>query len=226
MKTAKLSGKLYSKTNYMALEQKFNILLCSFITLVILLIIPSDSVASEGTIELRSTGNEPYRCYAASIRMLEPEYRILFTCKFILYPAEEDVFNYIMWANPIEGTRPVKLGLIGQGRGEFKTRVPFTNLFVTTEVSRDAKTPTGRVVMTGGVNKIMFLEEVQEYEPTPTLSAQEKETSPTPTGIAGSQTGATTRDKILTAFKRAGVAAVVAIIALVGLIFVITRSRG
>ena len=214
------------KEKMQSINNLFKMLIVAICVMAVSLIFPKNTSASEGTIELRGTGVEPYRCYATSIRMLEPEYRILFTCKFILYPAEEDVFNYAVWASPIEGTKPVRLGFIGQGRGEFKTKIQFSSLFVTTEPTKEVKTPTGRVVMKGNVEPITFLEEVKEYEPTPTLS-DEKRTNLTPT-VTGQQETATvsTKDKILTAFKRAGVAAVVAIIALVGLIFVITRSRG
>jgi hypothetical protein len=195
-----------------------------FLLSVFFFVRPNVVFASEGTFELKSTGNEPYRCYAVSIRMLEPEYRILFTCKFILYPAEENVFNYVVWATPTDGKKAIKLGTIGQGRGELKTKTPFSNLFVTTEISKDVKTPTGRVVMKGNVNPIQFLEEAKQYEPTPTIAqiTTNKNISPS----VSPATSQTTREKFLTAFKRAGVAALVAIVALVGLIFVITRSRG
>lgn len=204
----------------------FKLTICGLVLFIVShLVNPLSVFASEGTLELKSTGNEPYRCYAASIRMLEPEYRILFTCKFILYPAEENVFNYVVWAAPLDGKKAVKLGLIGQGRGEYKTKTAFSSLFVTTELSKDAKTPTGRVVMRGNVSPIQFLEEAREYEPTPTTSQVISDKNVTPS-ITQDATTQTTKEKLLTAFKRAGVAALVAIVALVGLIFVITRSRG
>lgn len=194
-----------------------------------LMLYPRTTFASEGTVELRSTGTEPYRCYAVSIRMQDPEYRILFTCKFILYPADENVFHYVAWATPEGNGRDVRLGTIGVGRGEFKTKNKFTSIYVTTEVNKDTRNPSGRVVMKGNVEPIGFMEEVKYYEPTPTMSTEENqdnsELSVTPTEDTQNTT-TSTKDKIFTAFKRAGVAAVVAMVALAGLIFVITRSRG
>lgn len=204
----------------------FKLIICGLVLFIMSLLVGPPSVsASEGTLELNSTGNEPYRCWASSVRMLEPEYRILFTCKFILYPAEENVFNYVVWSTPLDGKKAVKLGLIGQGRGEFKTKIAFSDLFVTTEISKDVRTPEGRVVMRGNVSPIQFLEEAKEYEPTPTTSQVIIDKKVTP-GVTQDATTQTTKEKLFTAFKRAGVAALVAIVALVGLIFVITRSRG
>ena len=81
--------------------------------------------ASEGTVELRSTTVEPYRCWAASVRMQNQEYRIPFTCKYLIYPADENIFNYVVWATPKEGGNPIKLGTLGLGKGEFKTKKSF-----------------------------------------------------------------------------------------------------
>jgi len=160
--------------------------------------------------------------------MLDPEYRILFTCRFILYPADENIFYYVAWATPVEGQRDVRLGTIGVGRGEFLTKTRFKGLYVTTEEDKDPRTPSGRVVMRGDIEPIEFIEEVSDYEPTPTITInQEKEISPSsPKDSNETASEESTSGKIFSAFKRAGVAAIVAMIALAGLIFVITRSRG
>ena len=117
-----------------------------------LLVFAGKTLASEGTIELESVTGAPYRCFAASIRMQNLEYRIPMTCINLIYPADENIFNYILWATPSAGGNPLKLGALGLGRGEYKTKTSFSSLFVTTESNKDTKTPSGRVVMRGDID--------------------------------------------------------------------------
>src|SRR3989344_285347 len=180
--------------------------------------------ASEGTVELRSTTVEPYRCWAASVRMQNQEYRIPFTCKYLIYPADENIFNYVVWATPKEGGNSVKLGTLGLGKGEFKTKKTFTGLFVTTEASKETKTPQGQTVMKGDITPVEFLEEAST--PTPTPGEEEKEKISEEEKTETPQENLTTRQKLLLALRRAGIAALVALVAIIGLIFVVTRSRG
>src|SRR3989344_3310400 len=112
-----------------------------------LFLLAEKAFASEGTVELRSTTVEPYRCWAASVRMQNQEYRIPFTCKYLIYPADENIFNYVVWATPKEGGNPIKLGTLGLGKGEFKTKKSFTGLFVTTETSKDTNAHLGLTVI-------------------------------------------------------------------------------
>ncbi|OGM10023.1 hypothetical protein A2Z67_01695 [Candidatus Woesebacteria bacterium RBG_13_36_22] len=181
--------------------------------------------ASEGTVELTSQTNEPSKCFAASLRMQNLEYRILFSCHYLIYPVDETTFNYVMWATPQKGGNPVKLGTLGLGKGEFKTKTPFTSLFVTTESKKDTKTPSGSVVMRGNIKSIEFLE--GETTPTPTSSPESDQVQ---NGEEVKQEEVkqelTTKDKLILALKRAGIAALFALVALIGIIFVISRSRG
>jgi hypothetical protein len=195
---------------------------------ITLLLAAKVAFASEGTVELSSTSSEPYRCFVVSIRMKSLEYKIPFSCRNLIYPADENIFNYIMWATPEEGGNPVKLGALALGKGEFKTKTTFSDLFVTIERSAGTKTPTGRVVMRGDLLPIEFLEEVTTPTPTPEEEAEE-EISPGDEGgeeLEEPQEELTTRQKFVLALRRAGIAALFALIALIGLIFVITRSRG
>lgn len=194
-------------------------------TLGTLFLVVRNAIASEGTIELRSTGSESYRCFVASIRMKDLEYRIPFSCRNLIYPADENIFNYILWATPIEGGNPVKLGALALGKGEFKTKTTFSSLFVTIERSSETKTPTGRVVMRGEVKPIKFLEEVETPTPTPSKKEAE-EITPGEEVMEEPQQELSTRQKFLLALRRAGIAALFALVALIGLIFVITRARG
>src|SRR3990172_7673898 len=200
--------------------------LFSAFIIVGLFIFVKEIVASEGTVELRSTGTEPYRCFVASIRLKNLEYRVPFSCRNLIYPADENIFNYTMWATPVDGGNPVKLGALALGKGEFKTKTTFSNLFVTIERSSGTKTPTGRVVMRGDVMPIEFLEEVETSTPTP--EEELEEITPGEEGEVEQETQEqlTTRQKFVLALRRAGIAALFALIALIGLIFVITRSRG
>ena len=181
--------------------------------------------ASVGFVEMRPTNNESFRCHASSYIMQNGEYRILFNCLNLIYPADENLFNYVMWATPIGGKAALKLGLIGLGRGEFKTRTPFSQLFITTEKSKDTKTPQGRVVMRGNITPIEFLEEAEEetsLTPAPTSGEEQISQAPEEKPLES----LTTREKFSLALRRAGIAALVALVALIGLVFVITRSRG
>jgi len=202
--------------------KKITSVLVLFLISLALSVVVSKVRASEGTIELDSVTGAPYRCFAASIRMQSLEYRIPTTCVNLIYPADENIFNYVLWATPVTGGNPVKLGTLGLGRGEYKTKTSFSNLFVTTESNKDTKTPAGRVVMRGDVNEILFLKEAvtptpeDEEEITPTEGEEETVEPET----------LTTRQKLGLALRRAGIAALFALVALIGLIFVITRSRG
>jgi hypothetical protein len=130
-----------------------------------------------------------------------------------------------MWATPQEGGDTIKLGALGLGRGVFKTKRPFTNIFVTTERTRDVKTPQGPTVMRGNVRSIEpFFEAVATPSPTP--SPDSEEVDETDQEVSEEPQALTTREKFLLALRRAGIAALVALVALVGLIFVVTRSRG
>lgn len=184
-------------------------------------VVAKKAVASEGTVELDSVTGDPFRCFAASIRMQNLEYRIPVTCINLIYPADENIFNYVLWATPSEGGNPVKLGTLGLGRGEYKTKTSFSNLFVTTEASKDTKTPAGRVVMRGDVEEISFLRDAvfPTEEPDEDITPAEGEEEEQPAEL-------TTRQKLGLALRRAGIAALFALVALIGLIFVITRSRG
>lgn len=181
------------------------------------------TIASEGTAELVSITNEPTKCYAASLRMQNLEYRILYSCRYLIYPVDETIFNYVMWATPKDGSKTIKLGTLGLGKGEFKTKTPFTALFVTTESKKDTKTPTGQVVLRGNVEPIKFLEE--ELTPTPTPSEEEEQATESEAEEETTK-AMTTKDKLVLALKRAGIAALFALVALIGVIFVVSRSRG
>lgn len=197
----------------------YHYLTISIISLAIFLAfnIKIDSVrASEGTVELESATTDNYKCYASSIQMMDLTYSVLLTCRNLLYPAGEDIFNYTLWATPTDGKNPVKLGALGLGRASFKTKVSFSNLFVTIEKNSKNKTPSGTTVMKGDVEKITFLDE--EVKPTsPQEEEPEEEITPTPSRSA--------RDRLVSGLKRAAIVSLIALGSLIGLVFILTRKR-
>jgi len=147
-----------------------------FILAATLLFFAKTLKASEGVIEIVSTTDDVYRCWASSVRMQNQEFRIPFTCRNLIYPANDNVFNYVAWATPQNGGETIKLGALGLGRGEFRTKKAFANLFVTTERSKDVKTPQGTVVMRGNVESIEpFFQEGPTATPTPSTEGGEEE---------------------------------------------------
>lgn len=192
-----------------------------FVLLVLFILSKNSVLASDGTIELRSTTGDPSRCYAASLLMEDWHYTVIVSCRDLIYPGEYGLVNYVLWTQPTDGSSPANLGLLGYGKATFRTLKAFSSLFVTIEGQVGGK-PTGRIVMNGTVNPVTFLERPSPVTPTPTpelkgdgeTSQEKQDAQPT-----------STKDKLFLALKRAGIAALIALVALIGLIFVVTRAR-
>ncbi len=182
--------------------------------------------ASEGTIEMRSSTREAYRCYASSVLMQDQNYTILVSCRELIYPAGNEVFSYVLWAQPADGSAPRRLGELGYGRLQARMNVPFTSLFVSTEANPGVGKPTGPIVMRGDVTPIRFLDRATTPTPTSINASGDTSSSDTSTTLTPTPGGQSTTSKIGTAFKRAGLAALLALLALIGLVFAITRARG
>lgn len=186
-----------------------------------LLLIATKVSASEGIFEIRSTTREPYRCFASSILMQDLNYSISISCRDLIYPAGNTIFTYVLWAQPVEAGNPRRLGELGYGRLATRWNVPFNQLFVTTEQDAGVGKPTGPVVMRGNLQQITFLD--RATTPTPTTVGE------APAGtedITPSQAPASTGAKLVTALRRAGLAALLALLAVIGLVFAITRTKG
>lgn len=198
------------------------------ISVFLFLFLAESVFASEGEIFLRSTTGETYRCWASSIRMQDGQFRISFSCRNLVYPAGENIFSYVAWAQPTDGGNTIRLGVLGLGKGIFTTRRAFTSMFVTTEENRDARNPTGQTVMRGVAEPIAFLEEAPTPTPAPgeQPGAEEPEQMQQEMAEEEMPEELTTREKLFLALRRAGLAALFALVALIGLIFVVTRSRG
>jgi hypothetical protein len=174
--------------------------------------------ASEGRVELRSTTGEDYRCDATSFYMENSSYNILIGCRGLIYPPDEDLLNYVVWATPEDGGNPQRLGELGVGKALFRTRESFSSLFVTTEQNKSTRSPEGKTVMRGTIVPISFLE--KPTTPTPTPEEQESE-------IVQEQDTSelSTKDRLLLGLKRAGLVSFFALLAVIALVFVITRPR-
>lgn len=128
-------------------------LICSGIMVLGLFLITSkDTQASEGHITLLSTVGKPTECDVKST--LLGDYNLLISCSDLTYSVSEDLVYYVVWANPLSGGNAMRLGDLGLGRALLKTKVPFSDLFVTQEKTKNPKLPTGSTVMRGGVTTI------------------------------------------------------------------------
>jgi hypothetical protein len=193
-----------------------------FLTLILattLFLASKNSVsASEGTFELRSTNQYTYRCFAASLQMQSLNYNVAVSCRDLIYPVDTTIFSYILWANPADGSKPVKLGPLNLGKAVFNVKPAFASLFVTTEQNPNTKDPNGAIVMKGSIIPISFLEKPGTPAPTAAPGEETSEGTPTPKPAVS--------QRLLTGLKRAGLASALALIAILGLVFVLTRPRG
>ncbi len=191
------------------------------------LLTPNSALATEGTFEIRSTTRDQYYCWGASLYMPYNKYRLIVGCADLVYPPipREAYKFYMLWANPIDNSKPMRLGQLGGGTGEFHVIKPFDELFVTLEYSDKTKDPSNIVVMRGVTQPIQSLLRRTTPTPTPTIEASE-ESTPTSEEAVVDTSELSTREKLVLALKRAGIAAVIALVVIVGLVFVVSRSRG
>lgn len=190
---------------------------------VISLLSPGKALANVGTVDIRSTTSEEYRCWASSLIMSDKSYQVTINCANLIYPpTTSEISFYLIWATPTTGKTPIKLGDLGKGEARFQVKQPFSALYVTIEPNTNVRAPGTNVIMRGNIEPISFLK--KPTSPTPTLEPEDKEDDAPKTTTNTSNLS--TRDKLMLALRRAGIAALIALIAIVGLIFVVTRSRG
>ena len=146
----------------------------------------SPSRASEGTAELKSIKGETMRCFATSILMENYEYQVSLSCRDLIYPPKPDAFSYILWATPTQNDKPLNIGELGIGKGNFETKTAFTKLFVTIESDRRTKTPQGEIVMEGSIQSISFLDKQEEIKTSAEQAKITPTASPTPTPTTSS----------------------------------------
>jgi len=178
---------------------------------LIVLVMPKNALASEGTVELRNTIGDNARCWASSVLMPDQTFKLLVSCRDVIYPGGTDIFNYTVWSNPISGGNPERLGELGVGKVELKTKNAFTGLFVTREKESRPRSPEGTVVMRGNVRDITFLSSATNAQFEDNELGQ-PEVTPTPaprSGLSGLQLG--------------GIIGFVGLFAIILVVFFITR---
>lgn len=126
----------------------------------ILLTHTTKALANEGRFILQNTVGGTSRCEVTSGLFPDGQYNLLFLCRDLVYPISSELFIYVVWTQPADGSAPVKLGGLGAGKAYFKTTKAFNTVFVTQERNNDGnlKTPTGPIAMRGNLQTITFLD--------------------------------------------------------------------
>ena len=176
------------------------------------LVAGKEAKASEGVFELKNRVGDSARCWAGSVLMSDLNYKIIMSCRDISYPGGTEVFSYVVWANPIDDNNAVKLGTLGLGKVELSTNKAFSSLYVTKELNKNVRSPSGPVVMQGGLQKTFLEDSSQVVTETDLI---ETEPSATPESAA-KKTG-------LNIFRLGGIAAFIALFVIILMILLITR---
>lgn len=183
------------------------LLAISVLILSVFFIFSFKAEANEGVIELDSARDTNPRCFVMSTLVNRSRtYNLLVTCKNLIYPVEGNGRYYILWSVPEPDPdkrenerqnereeRPERIGDIKFGKEMFKTRKPFSELFITVENERSPREPSNNRIMEGFVDSVEFLdntgfEEDEESELTPTPSVSPA-ASVTPTKAPENRSG-------------------------------------
>ena len=151
------------------------------LVIVFFVMFSSTSKASEGIVELRNNIGGDSRCFAPSVLMTNFRYKILLSCRDLVYPAPAapNIFTYVLWAQAAENDKTQNLGTLGVGRGEFETKIAFSRLFVTQEYDAKARKPSDRVIMQGSVQPVALLEPGQPSKVVETVETSADQEEPT-----------------------------------------------
>lgn len=208
------------------MNRRLKLVTSAFFITLSLFVLRGTAYATEGTAEMVSTSGEKARCFASSVLLEDNKFKVTISCRDLVYPPAEDLFAYVLWATPVAGGNPERLGPLGVGKAEFNTNDAFSQLFVTTEAAERPRTPSTRVVLRGSIAKVPVLEGQPAAQPAPTAPSEPAESfgeiiekpSPTPTPTPASTIGSRLR--------RAGLIFVIVVFVLIIIIAAITRSRG
>ncbi len=202
-------------------------LIAVFFAGVVLFVGEHSANANEGVANLSSLTERPYRCTVTSGKV-GSSFNLLTLCKDIIYPNLDDPYAsvYILWANPISGGKPIKLGDLKNGNRIFKTSKLFDSLFVTTEIKTGVKTPKGTRIMSGTIKPNTFLNSPSEVqEPLATIAPDDADEVAVKGKIDNTnpKSGKSITSTIL---RWVGIlASVILLVALVGFVIVIAKSR-
>lgn len=195
---------------------KIKLAACLVVILAASLVGVTPAWANEGVAELRSTTGEAARCFVLSILLQSDRYRLVVSCRDLVYPPAKELLNYVLWLNP-EGGGPARLGDISFGKAEFTFNRAFLSLFVTKEANARPRGPSENVVMRGEVRPISFLE---GPAPEPTVAEAEE----VPAKETPSETQAEARNIFTTILLLVFIGSFI-LIGIGGLIFFILRAR-
>lgn len=210
------------------MSKRLKILTSAFFIAAALLLVGKPTHASEGTAEVISTTGEKARCLATSVLMQNRHYKIVVSCRDLIYPPTKDLLSYMVWATPVGGGNPERLGELGVGKAEFTTNTAFSDLLVTTEPDNRVRLPSDRVVMRGNIQSVSFLESAVEAAQAPPAEREEpaeefgemiEEPTPTPTPTPE-------QPRVLSGLQRAGIIFIIVVFVLILIIAAITRARG
>ncbi len=210
------------------MTKQLKILTSAFFIALSLVLVSQKAQASEGTVELVSTTGTDTRCFASSVLMQNFQYKVIASCKNLVFPAQENKFAYLLWATPTEGGNSIKLGSLNLGKAEFNVKKPFSQLFVTTEINDKVRAPsTNSIVAQGTVKTIDHLDYGIEPEPTlgPAQDFGEIIERPTPTTFE-QPLEEKEQGGILSNLGRGSLIAVIGIFFVLLFLAFITRSRG
>lgn len=194
--------------------KKIKILLITLLSVAALFVSARSVRASEGTFEVVSTTGTSTRCFASSILKTDFTYKIIVSCRDLVYPPASNAFSYVLWANTAGG-EAVKLGELRFGKAEFSTKKAFSSLFVTVEKSGGVKKPSENIVMRGQGKAIRFLEGLEELPVTAPEEAAEASPTPTPQPKRGAAS-----------IIGASLLSLIAIVGLIGVVLFLTRRKG
>lgn len=205
--------------------KRLKILTSAFFIALALIASPGSAHASEGTAEIKSTTGDKTRCFASSVLMQNFEYKVIVSCRDLIYPPTEDSFAYVIWAVSLEDSKVLRLGSLGFGKVELRTKDAFSELFVTTERNDRPRNPSVNIVARGFMSSIDILEKGTPEDTTeatePAESFAEILEQPTPTPTITTVTGG-----ITSGLRRTGIYFAVGVFILLLFIAFLTRSRG
>jgi hypothetical protein len=122
----------------------------------------SPSAASEGTIEMKSTVDQPTGCFILSVKTSHNQYSLLGTCRYLIYPPDDQNLYYVLWAKPLEEDKRMnRLTKLDYGKFNTTSRSAFSELIVTKEKSTFISAPSEEIVLKGTVQPVPLAESDQ-----------------------------------------------------------------
>jgi len=180
--------------------------------------------ASEGLFRLNNQVGDKARCSGRSVptppentRGADSRFAVSLSCRDIVYPATgSGIVSYVVWARPLIGGDPVRIGTVGVGFVNTTVNTPFTGIFITEEKNANTESPTGRVVMSGDVRLDPFLDAPSQFRPEDELG----DPIPTPSGEEIEEMRRANAINPLTT----GLAAVLGIAAIIFLVIIVAKK--